>query len=338
MYGGSANLPVRRPELEEQAKIRRDLNEIDDSISSDKDKAEPKTIHVHLRGTLGKFKANPEAAVWEFVQKGAGIQGLSNLDENGGRVGDTRRAFVTSAKVSNQGSNFQHGEISFDIDAFPRSMVNTATTQTGSIHPGVVNQPLDLLSKVEKGVDTANLELLNLTEEQVEKCFFEVTMPNGETWQAVHKDTPAARAVVLKDNCKRMMAVLQQEYRAKHGSLDGWVKPYIYCDFGESSPVITMSRAYYDFAKHSAKEFAKKQQVISDKIFTNLHTLDVKFAPSGMTWSALADEVTEGMSQELKQKVLDTPFYMSFNLTVEYSLLDGLNSSKIKTESSTTPA
>lgn len=339
MYGGSANL-TRRVDLEEQAKIRRDLNDIDDNLSDAPAKAEPKVIHVHLRGTLEKFKNNPDSSVWGFVPGGDGVNSLANLDEFNSRTGDTRKAFVTSVKVSNQGSNFSHGEIAYDIPAFPHAMATSSATQTGSIHPGIVNQPLELMSKSEKDVDVANLELLNLTEEQVDKCFFEATMPNGETWQAVHKNTPAAKAVVLKKNCKQMMAVLQSDYMSKNkGSLEGWVKPYIYCDFGESSPVITMSRDYFDFAKHSAKEFAKKQQIISDKIFTNLNTMEVKFEPSGMTWGALADEITDGMDEKLKAKVMNAPFYMSFDLTIDYSLLDGLvANSRITTESAQTPA
>lgn len=355
MYTGSASYklaaannnvaPVVQPELVKDAVLQRQLDEMDGSTGA-KIESRPRIIHVSHPMKLGELMANPDAATWRFQANSVALNSLADQDANGVAQGDTRRVLMTSALVNNQGTNFTHSELTYVIHTgnqnqspmFQNSVANNVDTQTGSIHAaGIPNQPLELMSHADTEADVANLELMTLTPEQIEKCFFSKESPEtGEIWYAVHKGTPAAKAVVLKENCKKMMRVLKAEYRQQNGgSLEGWVKPRIYYNY-EQSPIITMSNAYYNYALESAKQYAQEQQDKTTKIFSNLDSMEVTFAPAGTTWTNLYNEITQGMDDDMCQRVKNQRFYASFYLNVSYSVMAG---AKIKsTDAATTSA
>lgn len=339
MYSGSASLkaanvvPAVDKSLVEAAVNQRQLDDIDGSTGA-KIEAKPRIIHVSHAMTFERLLADPNADTWRFQPNSVALNSLADQDANGVAQGDTRRVLMTSASVTNQGTNFTHSEITFQIPMFQNTVANSVDTQTGSIHAaGVPNQPLELMSHSETEADVANLELMTLTAEQIDKCFFSSKSPEtGELWYAVHKGTPAAKAVVLKENCKKMMRVLKQEYRSQNnGSMDGWVKPRIYYNY-ELSPIITMSNAYYNYALESAKQYAQEQQDKANKIFSNLDTMEVKFSPAGTTWENLFKEITEGMSADMCDLVRKQRFYASFYLNASYSVMAG---AKIKSTGTT---
>lgn len=343
MYSGSASLkvasgvaPVVDKSIVEQAVNQRQLDEIDGSTGA-KIESKPRIIHVSHPMTFAQLLANPEAATWRFQPNSVALNMLADQDANGVAQGDTRRVLMTSAVVTNQGTNFTHSELTYQIPMFQNTVANSVDTQTGSIHAaGIPNQPLELMSNAETEADVANLELMTLTAEQIEKCFFSAKSPEtGEVWFAVHKGTPAAKAVVLAENCKKMMRVLKQEYRAQNqGSMEGWVKPRIYYNY-EQSPIITMSNAYYNYALESAKQYAQEQQDKANKIFSNLDSMEVTFAPAGTTWENLYKEITAGLSQEMCDLISKQRFYASFYLNASYSVMAG---AKIKaTDAAATP-
>lgn len=324
MYGGSARLALPEPPAEavRNAVLQRQIAETSGEAGVTV-VPKPKTVHVHHPTTLNKLRKDPGASVWKFVPGSVALQNLVEPTADGSPGGDTRRVILTSARVVNQGNSLSDAEISYNIPMFKEMMVTNVGTQTGSIHAaGIRNRKLELISKADTEVEINNLELMTLTEEQIEKCFFEASSPDGEKWFAVHKNTPAAKAVVLKENCEEMTMVLKKDYAASHGgSLDGFQQPLLYCNH-EKFPIITMSNDYYNFALAAAKEYAKKQQDLSSKIFSNLDMMTVEFSPSGTTWNALYESMTDGMDAKMKDRIGNRQFYVGFDLEISFSTIE----------------
>jgi hypothetical protein len=275
-----------------------------------------RTVHIHMPVTLEELKASPNAAVWTFTPKSVALNSLSVQDANGTHVGDTRKAFVTKATVSNQQSNYKHGEISYNMPMFPHTMANRCATQTGTIHPKAVNPMVELVLKPETELNKVAMELVGLTEAEIRSCFFRKA---DNSYHAVDKGTPAARAVVMQENCEVFVSMALEQYIAKNKTAVGFQQPGLYTDFGQSAPVILLSPDYYEFALACAVNFAKKQEDFSEQVFTNLAELSVVFKPSDETWAAVADRITARAPNELaKQELLQKQFYMSFDLNLEY--------------------
>lgn len=324
MYAGSSE---RRKDLERVALAEIQTQRLVAAAAAAAETANPavpktelqvqsRTVHIHLPVTLEELKASPRAAVWTFVPKSVALNSLSVQDANGTHVGDTRKAFVTKATISNQQSNYKHGEISYNMPLFPHTMANRSATQTGTIHPKAVNPTVELVLKPETELNKVALELVGLTEAEIRSCFYKKA---DGSYHAVDKGTAAARAVAMRENCEAFVSMAFEQYVARHKTAVGFQQPGLYTDFGASAPVIFLSPDYYDFALACAVNFAKKQQDFSEKVFTNLAELSVVFRPSDETWAAVADRVTARAPNDLaKQELLEKQFYISFDLNLEY--------------------